>query len=184
MTPCEKKGSIGRPNFYVQIRIVDENGRELPPNEPGELLLRGPMVTPGYWRNPAATAAAFSGEWFRTGDLVRSDEEGYLYVVDRLKNMYISGGENVYPAEIERVLLGHSAVAEAAVVPVPDERWGEAGRVFIVLKPGQTTDEDDILAFCREKLAKFKVPREVRFLDALPKNDAGKINRLALKQER
>ncbi len=179
-----KKGSIGRPNFYVQIRIVDENGRELPPNEPGELLLRGPMVTPGYWRNPAATAAAFSGEWFRTGDLVRSDEEGYLYVVDRLKNMYISGGENVYPAEIERALLGHSAVAEAAVVPVPDERWGEAGRVFIVLKPGQTTDEDDILAFCREKLAKFKVPREVRFLDALPKNDAGKINRLALKQER
>ena len=151
-------------------------------NEPGELLLRGPMATPGYWRNPEATAAAFLDSWFRTGDLVRRDEEDYLYVVDRLKNMFFSGGENVYPAEIENILYELAAVSEAAVAPVPDERWGETGRAFVALKPDQAATEAELLDFCRARLARFKIPRQVIFVAALPKNDAGKINRLALKQ--
>lgn len=177
-----KRGSIGRPNFYVQARIVDENGSQCPTGEPGELLLAGPMVTPGYWRNPAATKAAFLDEvWFRTGDLVREDAEGYLYVVDRLKNMFISGGENVFPAEIERVLQQHPAVAEAAVVTVADEKWGEVGRAFVALLAGSTATDTELVAFCTERLAKYKVPKSVVFLDRLPKNDAGKIDRLRLK---
>lgn len=176
-----KKGSIGRPNFYVETRIADEHGRALPANEPGELLLRGPMVMPGYWRNPEATAAAIRDGWFHSGDLARMDEEGYFYIVDRLKNMFISGGENVYPAEVERVLLEHPAVSEAAVIGIPDEKWGEVGRAFVVLKPGLGTPEPELLDFCRARLAKFKVPCSVVFLPALPKNDTGKINRQELK---
>ncbi len=177
-----KRGSIGRPNFYVDTRIVDANEVDCAPGQPGELLLRGPMVTPGYWRNPAATAKAFApGGWFRTGDLVRQDEDAYLYVVDRIKNMFISGGENVYPVEVERVLLGHPAVAEAAVVGVPDAKWGEVGRAFVVPKSGQPLDAPALLDFCRTQLAAYKVPKSIVFLDALPKNDAGKINRMALK---
>lgn len=177
-----KRGSIGRPNFYVETKIADDQGRECGPDQPGELWLRGPMVTPGYWRNPQATQAAFAPEgWFRTGDLVRRDPDDYLYVVDRIKNMFISGGENVYPAEVERVLLSHVAVAEAAVIGIPDERWGEVGRAFITLKPDAALDAETLLDFCRAHLAKYKVPKTVVFLDALPKNDAGKLNRLVLK---
>lgn len=175
-----KKGSIGRPNFYVDVRIVDEQGQDVPANQPGELLLRGPMVTPGYWRNPRATAKALRDGWFHSGDMARMDEESFLYIVDRLKNMFISGGENVYPAEIERVMVGHPAVSEAAVVAVPDDRWGEAGRAFVVLRPDQTATETELLEFCRERLAKYKVPRNVVFLPELPKNDTGKIKRQAL----
>jgi fatty-acyl-CoA synthase len=176
-----KRGSIGRPNYYVQIKIVDEEGQTCAPDQPGELLLRGPMVTPGYWRNKAATQKALEGGWFHTGDLVRQDAEGYLYVVDRLKNMFISGAENVYPAEIERVLVSHPAVSEAAVIGVPDERWGEVGRAFVVLRPAANALEAELLAYCGERLARFKIPKSVVFLEALPKNDAGKINRLGLK---
>lgn len=176
-----KKGSIGRPNFYVDIKVVDPEGEPVAPNQNGELLLRGPMVTPGYWRNRKATRKAKTGDWFHTGDVVRQDDEGYLYVADRLKNMYISGGENVYPAEVERVLLTHPAVSEAAVIGVPDERWGETGRAFIVLKPFLETTEGAILQFCKENLAKFKVPKQVVFLNELPKNDTGKIDRQGLK---
>jgi len=175
-----KMGSIGRPNFYVETRIVDEQGRECPPNAAGELLLRGPMVTPGYWRNEAATRQAFAGEWFRTGDRVLQDDEGFLYVVDRIKNMFISGGENVYPAEIERVLLEHPAVSEAAVVGVPDEKWGEVGKAFIVSKEPVTAET--ILEHCRQRLAGFKVPRYLVFLEALPKSATGKTDRQALKR--
>ncbi|MEZ4942704.1 MAG: long-chain fatty acid--CoA ligase [Saprospiraceae bacterium] len=177
-----KKGSIGRPNFYVETCIAGDDGRPMPANVPGELLLRGPMVTPGYWQNPDATLAAIRDGWFHSGDLARMDEDGYLYIVDRVKNMFISGGENVYPAEVERVLLEHPAVSEAAVIGVPDEKWGEVGRAFVVLKPGAPIAETDLLEFCRSRLAKFKVPRAVVFLPALPKNDTGKINRQALKQ--
>lgn len=175
-----KKGSIGRPNFYVEVRIVDEQNRDVPVNQPGELLLRGPMVTPGYWRNPKATAKAIRDGWFHSGDMARMDEEGFLYIVDRLKNMFISGGENVYPAEIERVLVSHSAVSEAAVVAVADEQWGETGRAFVVLRPGHSADETELIHFCRQHLAKYKVPRNVVFVPVLPKNDTGKINRKAL----
>ncbi|MCC6281111.1 MAG: AMP-binding protein, partial [Saprospiraceae bacterium] len=176
-----KRGSIGRPNFYVEIKIVDEQNRECTPNQPGELLLRGPMVTPGYWRNRHATQKALEGGWFHTGDLVRQDEEQYIYVVDRIKNMFISGGENIYPAEIERVIITHPDVAEAIVVSIPDEKWGEAGRAFVVLRGGCQLTEAALLEFCSARLARFKIPKSVVFIDALPKNDTGKINRMALK---
>ncbi|MEN0006849.1 MAG: long-chain fatty acid--CoA ligase [Bacteroidota bacterium] len=175
-----KMGSIGRPNFYVQVKIVDEAGEECPSNVPGELLLKSPVVTPGYWQNPTATAKAFVGEWFRSGDRVRQDEEGYLYVVDRIKNMFISGGENVYPAEIERVLLTHPCVNAVAVVGIPDAEWGESGRAFVVLS--EAVIEGELNTFCRSKLAKFKIPKSFIFMDELPKNDTGKINRQALKK--
>lgn len=177
-----KKGSIGRPNFYVQIRIVDEAGQDAATDEPGELLLKGPMVSPGYWQKPEATAKAIVDGWFRTGDMVQQDEEGYLFVVDRIKNMYISGGENVYPAEVERVLLSHPDISEAAVVGVPDPKWGEAGRAFVVLREGAALQAEAVRDFCRERLAKFKVPREVVRIGQLPKNDTGKINRAKLKE--
>lgn len=174
-----KMGSIGLPNFYVESKIVDDSALQCTPSRTGELLLRGPMVTPGYWKNPAATESAFSKGWFKTGDRVREDEEGYLFVVDRIKNMYISGGENVYPAEVERVLLAHPNVNEAVVVGVPDEDWGEVGSAFIVLN--ESVPPTDLLTHCRSKLAKFKVPKSLVILESLPKNDTGKINRSALK---
>jgi fatty-acyl-CoA synthase len=177
-----KKGSIGRPNFYVETRIVDDNGEEAGPDSSGELWLRGPMTTPGYWRNADATARAFSeGNWFRTGDRVRRDAEGYIFVVDRIKNMFISGGENVYPAEVERIILGCEGVAEAAVIGVPDARWGEVGHAYVALAPGAHLNEQTLIDHCARHLAKFKVPRYITFLDALPKNDTGKINRKLLK---
>lgn len=173
-----KKGSIGRPNFYVQIRVVDEEGQDVPKGEAGELLLKGPMVTPGYWDNPEATAQTIVEGWFHTGDMVRQDEEGYLYVVDRIKNMFISGGENVYPAEVERVLLQHGGVSEAAVIGIAHERWGEVGKAFVV-KKGDLS-ENALIEHCKAHLAKFKVPKVVVFVEELPKNDAGKIDRKAL----
>ncbi len=176
-----KKGSIGRPNYYVQIRIVDEQGMDVQPGSPGEFLLKGPMVTPGYWRNPEATAKAIVGGWFHTGDMVRVDDEQYIYVVDRIKNMFISGGENVYPAEVERVLLTHPDVAEAAIIGVADDKWGEVGQAFVVPRPGYSPSSGDLEQYCRERLAKFKVPKYFKLVEALPKNDTGKINRVALK---
>lgn len=174
-----KKGSIGRPNFYVETKIVDENGQK---SQNGELLLRGPMVTPGYWRNEEATQNSLKNGWFYTGDRVRQDEEGYLYVVDRIKNMYISGGENIYPAEIERVILTHPSVSEAAVIGVADEKWGEVGKAFIVTKQNTPVSGEDIIGFLQEQLAKFKIPKYITFLAALPKSDTGKINKKQLKE--
>jgi fatty-acyl-CoA synthase len=174
-----KIGSIGRPNFYVDTRIVDESGTDLGPDVPGELLLKGPMVTPGYWKKPDATKEALENGWFHTGDMVRQDPEGYLYVVDRIKNMFISGGENVYPVEVERVILKHSDVSEVAVVGVPDAQWGEVGKAFVVAKNNMTSE--DLKTHCKSLLARFKVPKIVVFVDELPKNDAGKIDRKALK---
>jgi fatty-acyl-CoA synthase len=177
-----KKGSIGRPNFYVATKIVDEKGNEVPADTGGELLLSGPMVTPGYWEQAAATAKALHDGWFRTGDRVRQDADGYLYVEDRIKNMFISGGENVYPAEIERVLLQHPAVAETVVVGMPDEKWGEVGCAFVVVQAGDHTEATELIAYGRSKLAKFKVPKVIRFLPELPKNATGKLDRKRLKE--
>ncbi|MCI0495286.1 long-chain fatty acid--CoA ligase [candidate division KSB1 bacterium] len=175
-----KMGSIGMPNFYIQTRIVDDQGLDVAKNEVGELLLTGPSVTTGYWNNPQATAETISDGWLRTGDLMRQDEEGFLYVVDRKKFMYISGGENVYPAEVEKLLYTHPDIAEAAIIGIPDEKWGEAGKAFIVCKSGKRLTEEEVLQFCRGKLAKYKLPKYVRFLEQLPKNDAGKIDRKKL----
>ncbi|MEO1589508.1 MAG: AMP-binding protein, partial [Bacteroidota bacterium] len=176
-----KKGSIGKPNFYVQTRILHESGVEAQANETGELLIKGPMVTPGYWGNSEATKKALENGWLHTGDLVRQDEEGYLYVVDRIKNMFISGGENVYPAEIERILGQMEGIKEVAIIPTAHDKWGEVGKAFIVLEQGRTFSEAAALAHCRTYLAKFKIPQSFVCLEELPKNGTGKIDRVALK---
>ena len=176
-----KKGSIGQPNFYVEYKLVDEDGKQVPPGQAGELLLSGPMVTPGYWQNPEATEGAMEGSWFKTGDVAREDEDRFLYIVDRKKNMYISGGENVYPAEVEHFLLTHPAIEEVAVVGVPDDRWGESGKAFVALREGAMLGEQEIIAWCRQGLAKYKVPRYISFTGELPKTDTGKIARKLLK---
>lgn len=178
-----KKGSIGLPNFYIDTRIVDDQGNDVPPGEVGELLLRGPSVTPGYWNNPDETRAVLKSGWFYTGDLVRQDQEGYLYVVDRKKYMYISGGENVYPAEIEKFLYTHPAVQEVAVVGVPHPRWGEVGKAYIVVKQGKHLNAEQVLAFCEGKLARYKIPKFIEFVESLPKSDTGKIDRKALRNK-
>ncbi|MEM6348096.1 MAG: AMP-binding protein, partial [Bacteroidota bacterium] len=175
-----KKGSIGFPNFYLETSIQDKEGQEVANGAAGELCLRGAVVSPGYWNRPEATAKSWRNGWFRTGDRVRKDEEGYLYVVDRIKNMYISGGENVYPAEVEKVLCSHPSVAEAIVVGIPHPKWGETGKAFIV-STDQTTDQDKLICYCKKYLAKFKIPTQFQFLSKLPKHDTGKIDRKKLK---
>ena len=171
-----KTGSIGLPNYFVDARIVDDDNQPLPPGQVGELVLKGPSRSSGYFDNPAASAEAVDADgWLHTGDLARVDEEGYYYIVDRKKDMYISGGENVYPVEIEQVLYQHAAVAQCAVVGVPDERWGETGAAAIVCKPGQQASEAELLAHCQQRLARFKVPKRVVFVEALPVSAAGKI---------
>ncbi|MCI4667943.1 MAG: o-succinylbenzoate--CoA ligase [Bacteroidia bacterium] len=177
-----KKGSIGMPNFYVQTRIVSPQGMEVDPGEPGELLIKGPMVSPGYWRNEKATQKTIVDGWLHTGDMAVKDKDGFLFIVDRIKNMYISGGENVYPAEVERILRMHPSISEVAVVPMPDLKWGESGKAFITLKSPNSCSEDEVIVFCKEKLAKFKVPKQVVILDSLPKNGTGKIDRKKLQQ--
>jgi len=173
-----KQGSIGFPNFYIDAKLMKEDGQEAQADEIGELWLRGPVVTPGYWQNPEATAKSFSGDWFKTGDLLKQDEEGYLYVVDRIKNMFISGGENVFPAEVERHLITHPAVKEVAVVGVSDEKWGEVGKAFYAAQ--EPLDLADLKSFAQEGLAKFKVPKYFEHRLVLPKTDSGKINKKAL----
>jgi fatty-acyl-CoA synthase len=179
-----KAGSIGRPNFYVGARIVDDDNQPLGPGEIGELVLKGPSQSSGYFNNPEATAAATDEEgWFHTGDLAMHDEDWYFYIKDRKKDMYISGGENVYPAEIEAVLYRHTAVHMCAVVGIPDPKWGEVGLACVVCKPGHTTTEAELLAFMRDNLASYKVPRRVVFMDALPISGAGKILKRELKAQ-
>jgi len=175
-----KAGSVGWPNFYLRARIVDDAGHEVAPGENGELALAGPMVTLGYFRNPQATAEAFrgGGEWFHTGDLARRDHEGYHFIVGRKKDMFISGGENVYPAEVELALAGAPGVREACVIGVADARWGEVGRAVVV----GSGDPNAILMHLQQKLAKYKVPKSVVFTDALPRNPGGKILRHLVKE--
>jgi acyl-CoA synthetase (AMP-forming)/AMP-acid ligase II len=147
----------------------------VPAGAGGEIVLRGPKVFKGYWRDPEATAQAFAGGWFHTGDIGIRDEDGYVFIVDRLKDMIVSGGENIAGSEVERVLYEHAAVLEAAVVGRPDERWGEVPVAFVVLRDGQSAAPDELITHCRERLARFKVPKEVTFLQALPRNPSGKV---------
>lgn len=177
------KGSIGRRNFYIQTRIVTEDGREAAPEEPGELWIKAPVVTPGYWKNEEETKRAFdeSGQWFKTGDVVIRNEDNYLYVVDRIKYMFISGAENIYPSEIERVIMLIEDVELCVVIAVPDEKWGQVGKAYVQLKKNASSiDEEDIMMFCKDRLAKFKLPKYIEFVDEFPKNDAGKIDRRKL----
>ena len=173
-----KQGSIGFPNFYIDAKVMKSPIVECGPEEVGELWLRSPVVTPGYWRKPGETSAAITDGWFHTGDMVRKDADGYFYVVDRKKNMFISGGENVYPAEIEAILIQHPDIDEVAVIGIPDQKWGEVGKVFVV--SGIDMDLATLQEFCREKLAKYKIPKAMALLDRLPLNEAGKINRKKL----
>jgi acyl-CoA synthetase (AMP-forming)/AMP-acid ligase II len=170
-----KMGSVGRPALGVEARIVDERGEDVPRGEIGEIVYRGPTVMQGYHRKPEATAEAFAGGWFHSGDLVREDEEGFIYVVDRLKDMLISGGENVYPAEVERALIEHPAVAEVAVVGVPHSRWVETPLAVVVPAPDAEVSEEELIEHCRERLAGYKKPSAVVFVDILPRNAAGKV---------
>ncbi|MGQ9803468.1 MAG: acyl-CoA synthetase [Anaerolineae bacterium] len=177
-----KPGSVGFPLFHIDVRVVREDGSECGPNEVGELIIRGPHVCAGYWNNPQATAQTIRNGWLYTGDLARYDEEGYYYIVGRLKDMIISGGENVYPAEVESILHAHPAVAEAALIGVPDEKWGEVGRAIVVLHPGAQVTAEEILTFCRERLASYKVPKSVIFVDELPKTGANKVDKERLRK--
>jgi fatty-acyl-CoA synthase len=177
-----KAGSVGRPNFHLDARLVGEDGRDVALGEVGELWLRGPTVCAGYWNNPDATAAAITDGWFHTGDLARIDEDGYYYIVERKKDMFISGGENIYPAEVESVLYEHPAVAECAVIGVADTTWGEVGRALVQRHAGSSVDEEALLAHCRERLARYKVPRRVVFVDDLPHTSSGKIYKPELRE--
>ncbi len=171
-----KAGSIGRPNFFVDVRVVDDLGEPLGPDQPGELVLKGPSGCSGYFNDPEATRAAIdAGGWFHTGDIVRYDDEGYFFVLDRKKDMFISGGENVYPAEIEAALYRHPAVQQCAVVGVPDAQWGEVGVAAVVLKTKGSAEPDELLEHLRGQLARYKVPRRVVLLEALPLSGMGKI---------
>lgn len=178
-----KPGSVGRPLPHIEIRVVGEDGREVEPGEVGEIQYRGPTTFLGYYKDPDRTREAFSDGWFRSGDLVRTDEEGFVYVVDRRNDTIVSGGENVYPAEVERVLFGHPKILEAAVVGIPHEKWGEAVHAFIVCKPGETLTLEELVAYCRPHLAGYKIPRSFDVLPELPRNAAGKVLRRELRRK-
>jgi len=175
-----KPGSVGFPLFHIDMKIVNPDGSECGPDEPGELLIRGPHVMPGFWKRPEATAETIIDGWLHTGDLARRDAEGYFYIIGRSKDMFISGGENVYPAEVESVMHSHPAVGEAALIGVPDEKWGEVGRALVVVKAGYSLDAAELLAFLQERLAKYKIPRTVVFIPEMPKTAIGKIDKKVL----
>jgi fatty-acyl-CoA synthase len=179
----DKIGSVGRPLFHIDVKLVNEAGDELGADEVGHLLIRGPHVFGGYWNRPQATAETLVDGWLHTGDLARRDEDGCYYIVGRLKDMIKSGGENIYPAEVEDVLHSHPAIAEAALIPVPHPRWGEVGRAVVALKAGASLDEDALIAWLREQMAHFKVPKSVVFVEALPKTGANKVNKPLLIEE-
>ncbi|MED5529919.1 MAG: AMP-binding protein, partial [Pseudomonadota bacterium] len=171
----EKIGSVGLPVLHTETRIVDDEGVDVTAGQIGELWVKGPTICPGYWNRPEANQSSFTNGWLHTGDAARQDNDGFYYIVDRWKDMYISGGENVYPAEVESVVYELEGVIEAAVIGVPDEKWGEVGKLFLVVKPGVALLEQDIFGHCAQKLAKFKVPRYLQFIDELPKNATGKV---------
>ena len=176
-----KAGAAGLPALYCALRIVDENDNDVPAGADGEILVRGPNVMQGYWNAPAATATALRGGWYHSGDIGHVDVEGYLHVVARKYDLIISGGENIYPAEIENVLLEHPAIVEACVVGCPDERWGEAVVAAVVLKPGARLSAADVIAMLDGRIARYKQPRAVRFVDSLPRTALGKVKREELR---
>ncbi len=178
-----KTGSIGVPNFHMDARVVDDEGRDRETDQIGELLLRAPSMCSGYWHDEEATREAFRGGWFHTGDLARQDEEGFLFIVGRKKDMFISGGVNVYPAEVEAVLGRHPGIAEVAIIGTAHEKWGETGKAFVVCRPGMVLTVDEITEFCQGKLAKYKIPKVVVFMDALPKSPAGKVLKGELRKQ-
>lgn len=182
-TVAATAGSVGLPPPQVGIRLVDAQGGDVVAGTPGEILVCGPNVTPGYWQRPEATAAVFTTDgWLHTGDIGRADDNGFITLVDRSKDMYISGGENVYPAEVEQVLIAHPDVVEAAVVGMPDAHWGEVGRAHVVLVEGARLSDEALIRHCRAHLAGYKVPRQIEIKTALPRNAAGKLLKQVLRQ--
>ena len=177
-----KMRSGGRATLTAEVRIVDADDNEVPRGTVGEVCVRGPGVMQGYWNKPELTATALRGGWMHTGDAAYMDEDGFVFVVDRVKDMIITGGENVYSAEVENAVGRHPAVAACAVIGIPSERWGESVHAVIVLKPGQTTDADAIMAHCKTLIAGYKCPRSVAFVDALPLSGAGKILKTKLRE--
>lgn len=176
-----KLGSVGRPVPHTRVRIVDDTGAEVPAGELGEITLRGPKVFAGYWRDEKATAAAVRDGWFHTGDIGHVDEDGFLFIDDRKKDMIVSGGENIATPEVERVLYEHPAVLEAAVVGIDHPRWGEVPRAFVVFRPGESAGPEELREFCRARLAKFKVPARFDIVDELPRTPSGKVLKRTLR---
>jgi fatty-acyl-CoA synthase len=176
---ARKIGSVGKPQVLASVRLVDDKGNDVQRGEEGELWFGGPNITPGYWGNPDATKDAFAGgQWLRSGDIGRQDEDGYYYIAGRIKDMFISGGENVYPAEVENVLAAHPDILEAAVVAMPDDRWGEVGCAFMMAQPGHEVPADvDVTAYCREHLAPYKVPKQFIVVPDFPRTAAGKVQK-------
>lgn len=186
MTDAEsvpKTGSVGKPIFHSIMQLLDENGNEVSVGETGELCIKGPQVTTGYWNNHEATAAALVDGWFHTGDMARMDADGFFTIVGRFKDMIISGGENVYAAEVEAIFREHTAVSEAALIGKPDSKWGEIGLMITVCKPGQTVTPTELQEFCRTRLARYKVPKEIIFVDELPYSPYGKVEKMKLKEK-
>lgn len=177
-----KAGSVGLPLLATRVRLVDEQGDDVPVGAIGEMWLSGPAISPGYWNRPDADASSFADGWFKTGDAAYCDEDGYYWLVDRRKDMYISGGENVYPAEVESVLVELRELAEVAVVGVPDERWGEVGAAYVVPLPGVELSTEDVLAHCGERLARYKIPKHVFTIERLPRTASGKVQKAELRQ--
>jgi long-chain acyl-CoA synthetase len=177
-----RPGSCGRPVPNVEIKVVDDDGREVPAGEPGEVCIKGPNVMKGYYNMPDETARVIRDGWFFSGDVGHLDEDGYLSITERKKDLIIRGGFNIFPRDIEEVLYGHPSVSEAAVVGIPDAKLGEQVLAYVVLRPGAAATEDELLGLCRERLAKYKTPARVRFIDVLPKNAIGKILKKDLRE--
>jgi fatty-acyl-CoA synthase len=177
-----RQGSIGLPGLLCEARVVDDSGAEVAPGVAGEIVVRGPNVLREYWRNPKATAETLREGWYYSGDIATRDAEGHFYIHDRKKNLIISGGENIYPAEVERVLGQHPAVAEAAVIGRADAKWQEVPVAYILPRPGVTPDAGEIERFCLAQLARFKVPREYVLVGELPRNALGKVQHFRLKE--
>jgi acyl-CoA synthetase (AMP-forming)/AMP-acid ligase II len=178
----KRLSSAGRPAMGVEVKVVGQDGGHVKPGEIGEILLKSNKLFKSYWKMPEETAAAFEGGWFHTKDMATVDEEGFVYIVDRKSDMIISGGFNVYPREVEEVIMAHPGVAETAVIGVPDDMWGEAVKAFIVPREGVKLTEEEVIQYCREKLAGYKKPKSVDFVKEIPKNVYGKINRRELKE--
>lgn len=180
-TIIRKAGSCGLPAMMIDVRIVDPSGRDVADGQTGEIWLKGPSVTPGYWMQPEANVRSFQDGWFKTGDAAVRDADGFYRIVDRWKDMYITGGENVYPAEVEGVIVELDEVAEAAVIGISDTRWGETGCAYVVARSGRSLSAETILAHCRARLAAYKVPKRVRFVQALPRAASGKVKKEELR---
>ncbi|MBI5934378.1 MAG: long-chain fatty acid--CoA ligase [Chloroflexi bacterium] len=178
-----KRGSVGKPIFHSEMRLVNADGNDVAVGDTGELIIKGPHVCAGYWNNPEATAQSLKDGWFHTGDMARQDEEGYFYIAGRFKDMIISGGENVYAAEVEAVFREHDAVADAALIGQPDEKWGEVGLVIVACKPNQSASAQELLQFCQGRLAKYKIPKRVEFVESLPYSPYGKVIKAELRKQ-